>query len=127
MLMTPSQSKVAKEVIEVLVEFLPYGPVGKKLLKLPVTYGLERMAQRGTTKTVESVAREIAGILEAIPVHLLDNAGSAASAASDVLAIVKASKLSPDVLVECHLDAQEVLAYLELHAAAIMHGASAER
>ena len=125
--MTSDRTKLAKDILDVLVEFLPYGSVGKKLVKLPLIYGLGRLDQRTSVKTVENIAEHIAAALEAVPVQFLDNPGSATSAASDVVAIVRRSNLSPDLLIRFDLDAEQLLSHLMSHAQPAMNGASAER
>ena len=49
-----------------------------------VRYGLRRLEQQTAIKTVESTAEDIAAKLEAMPAQVLDNRGSAISAASEL-------------------------------------------
>jgi hypothetical protein len=125
--MRANQTKLAKDVLDLLVDFLPYGATTKKLLKLPLSYGLSQLDSPTAKRTIASVASDIAASLSNFPDALLDNPGSAASAANDVLEVARRSGLSPDLMVACELDPSRLLSHFRAHCAPVLRGASAQR
>ncbi|MEW6343035.1 MAG: hypothetical protein AB1704_20430 [Pseudomonadota bacterium] len=129
--MDASTKKLADGFLDLFVEFMPYGSVTKKLMKLPLSFVLDLMAERSSARqavdVLSQLANEIASDIAAVDSQYVENKGSAIAAAYDIIAIAKGVNMTPDLLVVCRLDATELYGRFMVAAAPTISGAGPER
>ena len=99
----------------------------RKVLQVPVDQifgGVERSVGK---KTIDKLAKAVAGELLAFPGALEENAGAARAAADTFLDALRSSELSASRMVDLSLDPVRIEEYVLNRAKAHLEGASAER
>lgn len=124
------RKSLLKDLVGALVEFLPYGTAAKKLMQIPINHGVAGWLFPATARpaaSIENVAQAVADSIASIPLASLDNPGSAASAAYDIVEIIGRAKVSPQTLINCELDPGVMSNHILAHGKDILATASSER
>jgi hypothetical protein len=123
--MSSQQTKLAKDLLSVLVDLFPLGSLGKSAIKIPLIHWLDETNARAATQTIEKIAVSVAAELASFPDN--DNPGAARASSHDLILILRSSGLNASRMIELDLESDRVFHFLIGSASETLRTASAQR
>jgi len=120
-------NELRDDLIESLIDIIPFGDVPKGISKLLYNFGIGKYSRYKTFNLVEVTASDIASRFYAAEGIDRKNPGAAKSAAYNIVEIIKKTKIDSTFIISCNIDPEIIFTELNRRGEEIMHGASGIR